>query len=189
MEGKTESEIYYKLLEGKNGQYKTKGLGTMQAFFPTFQNSLKRIIASQTQIKWQNKDFRLNHFTMERICYQTSRNIIWFCLAWASLEGLVVKNLPASVGDLRDVGSIPWLRRLPGGESVNLLQYSCLEDPMDRGAWWTIVHRVTTSQTWLSEQKLEAPLENHIPTPILIEKATLFPDMWVSKFLSLKPLF
>ena len=48
---------------------------------------------------------------------------------------------------------------------------------MDRGAWWTIVHRVTTSQTWLSEQKLEAPLENHIPTPILIEKATLFPDL------------
>ena len=49
---------------------------------------------------------------------------------------LVVKNLPASAGDARDVGSIPGLGRFPGVGSGNPLQYSCLENSMDRGAWW-----------------------------------------------------
>ena len=48
---------------------------------------------------------------------------------------LVVKNMPASAGDIRDVGSIPGLGRSPGGGHGNLLQYSCLENPMDKGAW------------------------------------------------------
>ena len=48
-------------------------------------------------------------------------------------------NLPASVGDIRDVGSIPRSERSPGGEHGNPLQYSCLENPMDRGAWLAIV--------------------------------------------------
>ena len=48
---------------------------------------------------------------------------------------LVVKNLPANTGDTREVGLIPGLGRSPGGGHGNLLQYSCLEDPMDRGAW------------------------------------------------------
>ena len=53
---------------------------------------------------------------------------------------LVVENLPANAGDIRDVGSIPGLRiSLAGGHS-NPLQYSCLENPMDRGAWWATVH-------------------------------------------------
>ena len=47
---------------------------------------------------------------------------------------LVVKNLPANAGDLRDTGLIPGLRRSPGEGSGNALQYSCLENPMDRGA-------------------------------------------------------
>ena len=62
---------------------------------------------------------------------------------------LGVKNLPADAGDLRDVGSIPGLGRFPGGGHGNPLQYSCLENPMDRGAWQAIVHRVTQSQTCL----------------------------------------
>jgi len=49
----------------------------------------------------------------------------------------VVKNLPASAGDIRDAGSIPGLGRSPGGGHGNPLQYSCLENPMDGGAWWT----------------------------------------------------
>ena len=49
---------------------------------------------------------------------------------------LVVKNLPANAGDIRDMGSIPKLRRSPGVGNGNPLQYSCLENPMDRGAWW-----------------------------------------------------
>ena len=48
-----------------------------------------------------------------------------------------------------DPGSIPGLRRSPGAGNGNPLQYSCLENPMDRGAWWTILHRVTKSQTQL----------------------------------------
>ena len=47
----------------------------------------------------------------------------------------VVKNMPASAGDTRDMGSIPGLGGSPGGENGNPLQYACLENPMDRGAW------------------------------------------------------
>ena len=47
----------------------------------------------------------------------------------------MVKNPHANSGDIRDVGSIPGLGRSPGGGHGNLLQYSCLENPMDRGAW------------------------------------------------------
>ena len=60
--------------------------------------------------------------------------------------GTVVKNLLASAGD---VGSIPGLGRFPGGGKGNPLQYSCLENPMDRGAWWATVHGVATSWTQL----------------------------------------
>ena len=58
---------------------------------------------------------------------------------------LVVKNLPANAGDIRDVGSIPGSGRSPEGGHGNPFQYSCLENPMDRGAFWAIVHRVTQS--------------------------------------------
>ena len=55
-------------------------------------------------------------------------------LSWASQVALVVKNTPANAGDLRDAGSIPGLGRSPGGGHGNKLEYSCLEDPMDKGA-------------------------------------------------------
>ena len=61
----------------------------------------------------------------------------------------VVKNLPANAGDIRDMGSTPGLGRSPGGGSGNPLQYSCLENPTDRGAWQATVHRVTQSRTQL----------------------------------------
>ena len=61
----------------------------------------------------------------------------------------VVKNPPANAGDVRDTGSIPGLGRYPGGGHGNPLQYSCLENPMDRGAWWATVHGVTKSLTQL----------------------------------------
>ena len=53
-----------------------------------------------------------------------------------------VKNLPANAGDTGDSGSIPGLGRSPGGGNGNPLQYSCLGNPTDRGAWWAIVHVV-----------------------------------------------
>ena len=52
-----------------------------------------------------------------------------------SQVALVVKNLPTQAGDVRDTGSIPGLGGPPGGGNGNLLSYSCLENPMDRGAW------------------------------------------------------
>ena len=64
---------------------------------------------------------------------------------------LIVKNLPANAGDIRDACSIPGLGRSPGEGNGNPLQYSCLENPMDRGAWWFTVHRVAKSRTQLSD--------------------------------------
>ena len=60
---------------------------------------------------------------------------------------LVVKNLPANAGDVRDTGSHPGLRRSPSGGNGNPLQYSCWENPMDRGAWQATVHWIAKSQT------------------------------------------
>ena len=60
---------------------------------------------------------------------------------------LAVKNLPANVGEVRDTGLIPGLGRSSGGRHDKPLQYSCLENPMDRGAWWASAHGVTKSQT------------------------------------------
>ena len=54
----------------------------------------------------------------------------------------MVKNPPAKAGDRRDSGSIPGSVRSPGGGHGNPLQYSCLENPMDRGAWRAMVYRV-----------------------------------------------
>ena len=61
------------------------------------------------------------------------------------------QNLLANAGDLRDVGSILGLGRSPGGGQGNPLQYSCLEKPMDRGSWGTIIHRVAKSRTRLKQ--------------------------------------
>ena len=62
---------------------------------------------------------------------------------------LVVKNLPANAGDVREAGSIPGWGRSPGGGNGNPLLYSCLENPIDRGAWLATVQSVINSQTQL----------------------------------------
>ena len=59
---------------------------------------------------------------------------------WASQMALVVKNSPANAGDIKDTGSVPGLRRSPGGKHGNPLQNSYLENSMDRGAWHAAVH-------------------------------------------------
>ena len=61
-------------------------------------------------------------------------------LRWVSQVVLVVKNLPASAGDIRDVGSVPGSGRFPEEGHGNPLQYSCVENSLDRGAWWATVH-------------------------------------------------
>ena len=63
----------------------------------------------------------------------------------------VVKNLPANVGDTRDMGLIPGSGRFPGGENGNPLQCSCLENPMDRGAWWTTYNPLGCRESDMTE--------------------------------------
>ena len=68
----------------------------------------------------------------------------------------MVKNPPPSAGDIRDLGSIPGPGRSPGGGHGNPLQCSCLENPMDRGAWRVMVHGVTKSWTRLKRLSTHA---------------------------------
>ena len=63
----------------------------------------------------------------------------------------MVKNPPANAGDIRNVGSVDGSGTLAGGQHRNLLQYSCLENPVDRKAWWATVHGVTKSWTRLNQ--------------------------------------
>ena len=81
---------------------------------------------------------------------------------------LVVKNPPADAGDARDAGSIPGSTRVPGEGHGNPLQYPCLENPMDRGAWRATVHGVTKSHT---KDRTEAT--SHLHSHFLPQ-----PDIW-----------
>ena len=67
----------------------------------------------------------------------------------------MVKNLSANAGDIRDAGSIPRWERSPGGGHGNPLQHSCLENSMDRGAWWATVHGVAQSWTQLKQLSMQ----------------------------------
>ena len=83
----------------------------------------------------------------------------------------MVKNPLANAGDIRDAGFIPGSGRSPAGGHGNSLQYSCLENPMDRGAWRAIVHRVTKSQTRLKDLAHTHVL--HITTMTIITAVTI----------------
>ena len=63
----------------------------------------------------------------------------------------MVKNLPADAGDIRHANTIPGSGKSPGEGNGNPFQYSCLENPMDREAWWTTVHRIAKSRTRLKQ--------------------------------------
>ena len=68
-----------------------------------------------------------------------------YLITGASQVAIVVKNPPPNAGDAGNMGSVPGLGRFPGVGSSNPFQYSCLENPMDRGAWRATVHGVTKS--------------------------------------------
>ena len=76
----------------------------------------------------------------------------------SSQVALVVKKPPTNAGDIRDKGLIPGLGRSSGGRNSNPLQYSCLENPMDRGAWQTIV---------LADYSTESDIPEHTHTVVL----------------------
>ena len=77
---------------------------------------------------------------------------------WASQVVLMVKNPPANAGDIRDVGLISGSGRSPGGECSNPLQYSCLENPTDRGDWWATIHRDAKNRTGLKRLSMHTLL-------------------------------
>ena len=74
---------------------------------------------------------------------------MWCVLFWSSNMALVVKNLPAKARDERDTDSVPESGRSPAGRHGNPLQFSFLENPLDRGVWWVMVHKVTKRRTQL----------------------------------------
>ena len=78
---------------------------------------------------------------------------------WASQVALVIKNPPANAGDLRDTVSVLGLGRFPGGGHSEPLQYSCLENTMDRGACWATVHGVAKSWTRLKRLSRHACMQ------------------------------
>ena len=88
---------------------------------------------------------------------------------------LTVKNPPAIAEDIRDAGLIPRLGRAPAGKHSNSLRYSCLENSMDRGAWWALVHRVAKSQTQAHAQHIVTASVNEI---INIFFQLIFVGMW-----------
>ena len=80
----------------------------------------------------------------------------------------MLKNPPANAGDLKDMGLIPGSGRSPGGARGNPLQYSCLENPMDRGAWQAVVHRVTKSWILLKQLSTQRCVCTHTHTRVYI---------------------
>ena len=82
-----------------------------------------------------------------KLQWHTVFKIVVLFFTWSFPGGLVVNNLSTNEGD---AGSIPGSGRYPGKGNNNPLQYSCLENPMDRGAWWSTVDAVRQSWTWLS---------------------------------------
>ena len=89
--------------------------------------------------------------------FQHQRFSVTWCLAWAS-QGAHVKYRSANTEDMRDAGSVPGSGRSSGGGNDNPLQYSWLENPMDRGAWQATVHEVAKSWTPLEQLSMHAAL-------------------------------
>ena len=123
----------------------TRGSQEQKSHFVNLSVFHKVPIRESIYIFWMKKS-SLNAFlpTVDFYLWISAIHLMYrwlFCL---------VKNLPASAGDVRDMGSIPGLGRSPGGGWGNLLHYSCLENSMDRGAWWATVHGIAKSQTQLS---------------------------------------
>ena len=108
-----------------------RGLSESESFEPALSN----------KSFWDNRN--------PALCYQYGGR-------WASQVVLVVKNLPANSGDIRDTGFIPGSGRYFGGGHGNPHQYSRLENSTDRGAWQPTVHRVAKSWTWLKQLSTDA---------------------------------
>ena len=99
----------------------------------------------------ENSINHIVHGVAKRSTQLTAFHFHFHCENRASQVTLVAKNLPANAGDIRDAASILGSGRSTGGGNGNPLQYFCLENPKDRGAWQATVHGVTKSWTWLKQ--------------------------------------
>ena len=93
----------------------------------------------------------------------------------------VVKNPPANAGVVRDLGLIPGSGRSPGEGNGNSLQYSCLENPMDRGARGTTVQGIAKSQIWLKQLSMHAHTHTQNGVFFIHEKGHLWQHGWTSR--------
>ena len=96
--------------------------------------------SSHTAYRYNNENFYA-HFLWQSIIFGSGQ--------WTVV--LVVKNSPANAENIRDMGSVHGFGTSPGGGHGNPLQYSCLEHPIDRGAWWATAHGITKGQTQLKQ--------------------------------------
>ena len=114
--------------------------------------------------------------------YSTDTDWIYDCTYTQSSQvALVVKNPPAHAEDIKDIDLTPGSGRFLGGGNGNPLQYSCLENPMDRGPWWAIVYRVTKSQTGLNRLGTQACTHTYILTGTI----QLYPLFWICPYLAM----
>ena len=141
-------------------------------YFPTFPCSRVAIWCSSGQICWAEvSGVTWKDRTMPKGKLLLSP-FVEYAPLWASQVALVVKNLPATAGAW-DAVLIPGPGRSPGGGNGNPIQHFCLENPVDRGAWQAVVHRVVDSWTRLKR------LSTHMSTWFGVEAATLW--QWGSK--------
>ena len=127
--------------------------------FPCLVNCLPPIMVASNDSSYRIILFGVTHllnfriWRMENITFISYFLQIWGVAQWSSglPGGAVAKNPPANAGDTWYTGLIPGLERCPRAGNGNLLQHSCLENSMDRRAWWAIVRGVTKSWTWLSD--------------------------------------
>ena len=115
----------------------------------------------------------LIHFEVILVCHVRLKSISFACEypVFLGFPGGTSNKEPLANSEIRDMGSIPGLGRSPGGGHGNPLQYSCLENPMDREAWWATIYRVPESQTWLKWRSMQASRFSSI----ICKKAVLFP--------------
>ena len=100
---------------------------------------------------WDNQHITLCYYVGQKV--HSSSAVRWYRKTWVNFLAKFPggSDHKLSARNAGDMGSIPGLGRSPGEGNGNPLQYSCLENPMDRGAWWAIVHRVTKSRKRLSD--------------------------------------
>ena len=117
--------------------------------------SIFNFIRNCQPVFWSSDTILYSYHQWMSFCCSTFSPASGVFMFWIlALGGSVVKNLPASEGDVGDTGLTPASGRFPGEKNGNPLKYSCLKNFMNRGIWRTTVHRVTKSQMWLSTKQV-----------------------------------